>query len=225
MQLAKVIAEGKPLVYFDEASFNLWLRNRKTWTPSDDPIKYPLGRNRGKGITVMGAISQHLGKPLFTLETSTNGSAFMEFLIKLRQRFPLKSTRVTIVLDNHKAHRTADVSALAKKLNFQFMFMPPYSPEFNCIEALWGVLKKDFKRRVLEQRKVEISDDLFRQLLEESLNAVKPKVQQHAARYNNRGYMHLITGKVMNRGNDFVEETLEEVPELEDSDSIDEEIK
>ena len=37
--------------------------------------------------------------------------------------------------------------------------------------------------------------------------------------------MHLITGQVMNRGNDFVEETLEEVPELEDSDSVDEEIK
>jgi hypothetical protein len=105
------------------------------------------------------------------------------------------------------------------------MFMPPYSPEFNCIEALWSVLKRDFKRRVLEQQKVEISDDLFRQLLLDSLNAIKPKVQQHAARYNNRGYMHLITGKVMNKGDDFVEETLEEIPELEDSDSVDEEIK
>jgi hypothetical protein len=57
MKLAQVIASGVPLVYFDEASFNLWLRNRRTWTPKDEPIKYPLGRNRGKGITVMGAIS------------------------------------------------------------------------------------------------------------------------------------------------------------------------
>jgi transposase len=30
------------------------------------------------------------------------------------------------------------------------MFMPPYSPEFNSIEALWSVLKRDFKKRVLE---------------------------------------------------------------------------
>ena len=56
-QLARVIASGGPLVYFDEASFNLWLRNRRTWTPRVEPVKYPLGRNRGKGITVMGAIS------------------------------------------------------------------------------------------------------------------------------------------------------------------------
>ena len=57
MRLAKTIAEGVPLLYFDEASFNLWLRNRRTWTPRVDPVKYPIGRNRGKGITVMGAIS------------------------------------------------------------------------------------------------------------------------------------------------------------------------
>ena len=57
VQLAKVILSGRPLVYFDEASFNLWMRNRKTWTPRAEPIKYPLNRFRGKGVTVMGAIS------------------------------------------------------------------------------------------------------------------------------------------------------------------------
>jgi transposase len=42
------------------------------------------------------------------------------------------------------------------------MFMPPYCPEFNCIEALWSVLKRDFKKRVLLEQRVEISDDHFR---------------------------------------------------------------
>jgi len=92
MKLAKVIRSGEPLVYFDEASFNLWLRGRKTWSPTVNPIKYPLGKNRGKGITVMGAISPHLGKPLFELEESTNAEAFRRFLVKLRDRFPWKQT-------------------------------------------------------------------------------------------------------------------------------------
>ena len=34
VRLAKVIASVKPLVYFDEASFNLWLRNKKRQTQS-----------------------------------------------------------------------------------------------------------------------------------------------------------------------------------------------
>ena len=54
MRLAKIIAEGLPLIYFDEASFNLWLRNKRTWTPKLEPVKYPIGKNRGKGITKEG---------------------------------------------------------------------------------------------------------------------------------------------------------------------------
>ena len=71
-------------MYLDEASFNLWLRNKKTWTPRDEPVKYPLNKERYKGITVIGAISQFLGKPVFSLESSTNANAFQEFLRKLR---------------------------------------------------------------------------------------------------------------------------------------------
>jgi transposase len=56
----------------------------------------------------MGAISQHLGKPVWSLEESTNSSAFKNFLRKLRNRFPLRSTRVNIVLDNAKAHTTIE---------------------------------------------------------------------------------------------------------------------
>ena len=165
VRLAKVIASGKPLVYFDEASFNLWLRNKKTWTPRDEPIKYPLGQNRGKGITVMGAISQHLGKPVWSLEESTNSRAFMLFLEKLRGRFPLRSTRVTIVLDNARAHCISDAKQLADKLNLELMFMPPYTPEFNCIEALWSVIKRDFKQRILAENQVVVGDIRFRNLL------------------------------------------------------------
>jgi len=229
VQLAKVIAAETPLVYFDEASFNLWLRNRKTWTTSVDPIKYVLNKNRGKGITVMGAISHHLGKPLFTLEASTNSRAFCSFLGKLRQRFPHKATRITIVLDNARAHRTLDVKKAAEDLNLELMFMPPYSPEFNCIEALWSVIKKDFKSRVIARGEVRISDDTFRQLLQDSLKAIKPAVQKHAARYNNREYMHLTLGKVAARQQDFVEHEVEEPAEDASSepslDSVDEEIR
>ena len=136
------------------------------------PIKYPLNKNRGKGITVMGAISQHLGKPLFTLETSTNSKAFAQFLRLLRARFPLKKTRVNMVLDNARAHVTVEVKTLAEELNIELMFMPPYTPEFNCIEALWSVIKRDFKKRVLEMRQVVIGEGLFRQLLQDSLDAI-----------------------------------------------------
>ena len=62
-------------------------------------------------------------------------------------------------------------------------------------------------------------------MLQESLDDIKPKVQQHAARYNNRGFMHLVTGKVANRGADYVEEDVPSLQIAEDFDSGDEEVK
>jgi transposase len=86
---------------------------------------------------------------------------------------------------------------LAAELNLELMFMPPYTPEFNCIEALWSVIKRDFKKRVLAMQQVHIGDALFKQLLQESLDAIKPEVQKKAARSNNRGFMYLVLGKLV----------------------------
>ena len=85
---------------------------------------------------------------------------------------------MTIVLDNHKAHTSPPSKKLAEELNFELMFMPPYSPEFNCIEALWSVIKRDFKRRVLDMRQVLISELQFRIFLQQSVDAISPKVQK-----------------------------------------------
>ena len=104
VELAKKTRAGLPLIYFDEASFNLWLRNRRTWTPKDFPIRMVLNKSRGAGITVFGAISVNMNKPLFTLETSTNSKAFYDFLGKLRKRFKNNNHRLTVVLDNARAH-------------------------------------------------------------------------------------------------------------------------
>ena len=86
---------------------------------------------------------------------------------------------------------------MAAELNLELMFMPPYTPEFNCIEALWSVIKRDFKKRVLAMQQVHIGDALFKQLLQESLDAIKPEVQKKAARSNNRGFMYLVLGKLV----------------------------
>ena len=150
----------------------------------------------------------------------------MSFLEKLRARFPLQSTRVTVVLDNARAHCTSGARHLAENLNLELMFMPPYTPEFNCIEALWSVIKRDFKRRVLMEDQVDIGEIRFRNLLLDSLNAIKKSVQKKAARSNNRGFMYLVLGKVLQQQRDFVEAELSEINDsMQSLDSVDEEIK
>ena len=131
-------------MYIDEASFHLWLKKTHTWTRADRPVRILLGQNRCNGVTVIGAISTSLDHPVFKLEKSTNSEAFKDFLVELR--CALKNVdRAHLVLDNHPAHKTLVNKEMARQLNFELMFMPPYTPELNSIEALWSVIKRDFK--------------------------------------------------------------------------------
>ena len=63
--LARMIVDDKTIVYFDESSFNMWMRGSKEWTPKDFPIKWSLNQTRGNGVTVFGAISTKMNRPLF----------------------------------------------------------------------------------------------------------------------------------------------------------------
>jgi hypothetical protein len=50
-------------------------------------VKIVLNKHRGNGITVIGAISEQLHRPLFMLAKSTNSEDFMAFLKLLRTKF------------------------------------------------------------------------------------------------------------------------------------------
>ena len=42
LTLARLISDDKPIVYFDESSFNMWMRGSSTWTLPDMPVKWEL---------------------------------------------------------------------------------------------------------------------------------------------------------------------------------------
>ena len=54
MKLAEAVAKEELVVYFDSASFNMWIPSNKSWTYYDNPVKLVLNKLRGRGITVMG---------------------------------------------------------------------------------------------------------------------------------------------------------------------------
>ena len=154
MKLAEAVAKEELVVYFDSASFNMWIPSNKSWTYYDNPVKLVLNKLRGRGITVMGAISsQFFRKPLLVQTETTNGPLFAQFLERLRKHVPFNKTqRIKLVLDNARAHYTSEVKAAADRFKIDFWYMPPYTPELNSIESLWSVIKRDFKRRLAPRK-------------------------------------------------------------------------
>ena len=98
--------------------------------------------------------------------------------------------------------------------------MPPYTPELNSIESLWSVVKRDFKRRMYDNKEVNVSQVQFTKVLQESLDAITPAVQQKAARFNNRKYLHRMLQRLVRKHADFVAEQLSADEEI-DSESED----
>ncbi len=105
-KLAQAIVNGDLVVYFDSASFNMWGRNKKSWSRYEQPVKMVLNKNRCTSITVMGAIcAQFNRKPLFIQSATTTSDLIVTFLPQLRAMFPLhRDTRIKLVVDNARAH-------------------------------------------------------------------------------------------------------------------------
>ena len=197
VKIAQLIEQKQVLIYFDEASFNLWLKRTHTWSTQGRPVRIVLGQNRCKGITVFGAISSSLNRAVFAQEESTSGEAFTRFLNQLRTRFLIGYPKLYVVIDNAPAHRTLVNRQRAIDLKIELLFMPPYSPELNSIESLWSVIKRDFKQRALENVMFKMNQTQFSELLQKSLDAITPMQQSRAARLNNREYVERCLGDLI----------------------------
>ena len=75
-----------------------------------------------------------------------------DFLQQLRNvvtPYPFTNNeRIVLVLDNHPSHSTQKVKDIARQMNIELLYQPPYSPEFNSIESLWSVFKLGLKNRL-----------------------------------------------------------------------------
>lgn len=112
------------------------------------------------------------------LAKSTNSEDFMAFLKLLRSKFMYSKGRtIHLVLDNAAAHHNNLAKQLAAKLKIELMFLPAYTPELNPIEALWGIIKRDFRKRLMMTKHIVKQQPEFKQLLQDSLDAITPEVQ------------------------------------------------
>ncbi len=59
---------------------------------------------------------------------------------------------ITVVLDNARYQRNKVVQSLAAQLGIRLLYLPPYSPNLNLIERLWGFAKRQSVLREIPRR-------------------------------------------------------------------------
>ena len=96
--------------------------------------------NKGKNVTLVGAISHEGLIATMTLSGGLNTDSFLIYVEKIL--VPVLWSGAIVVMDNLPVHYAGEVKALIESVGGQVKFLPPYSPDLSPIELCWSKFKE-----------------------------------------------------------------------------------
>lgn len=127
------------LVFIDETGVNLAMTRRYARAEKGKRAYGKCPYNRGRNITLIGAISLDAFLAPFTFEGWTNQEAFLTYITKVL--VPQLWSGACVVMDNLAAHKATAVREAIESVGAKVVFLSPYSPDFNPIENCWSKIK------------------------------------------------------------------------------------
>ncbi|MGF1591333.1 MAG: IS630 family transposase [Pleurocapsa sp.] len=131
---------GDNLVYVDESGFDAYTYRPYAWSPQGQKS---YGERSGTRGTRTSLIAGKRGKELLApvlFKGNTNTLWFNQWLKEYL--LPELNANSTVILDNAPFHRKEDVFQIVEQAGHKVLFLPPYSPDFNCIEQDFAIIKK-----------------------------------------------------------------------------------
>lgn len=128
------------LIFIDESGCHPGIGPMRGWAPKGAPLIGPeQSYARKSHLSIIGAISL---QGTLAYATTRGGVGSREFRKFVQKRLLSKLRPGDIVcLDNLNAHKNKAVRTLIEGVGATLMFLPPYSPDLNPIEAAWAKLK------------------------------------------------------------------------------------
>jgi transposase len=132
--------DPRRLVFLDEAGANIAMGRSHAWVPRGEEYVESRPMNWGDNLTMVGAIRC---EGWVTLSTKWRSMTTEAFVAWVREGLvPCLRRGDVVLLDNLKAHKAPAVRALVEAAGASLRYLPPYSHDFNPIEAAWALLKK-----------------------------------------------------------------------------------
>ncbi len=113
---------------------------QKTWFIKGQQRKIPTyGKNAG--VKLIGTLDYVTGNVYCEEHERYDAKVFLDFLKVVLSRYP--KGKIVMILDNARIHHAKLIQPFLDEVKgrLKLMFLPPYSPDFNLIEGLWGWLK------------------------------------------------------------------------------------
>ena len=108
-----------------------------------------------EGVKLLGVLDYETGKVYMEDHESYDAQVFLSFLGNVLKKYP--TGNIVMILDNAKIHHAKLLTDfLQENSRLHLVFLPPYSPNLNIIEELWGWLKSTVINNVFFHTRDEI---------------------------------------------------------------------
>lgn len=158
---------AKDLIFIDESGVNLALTRLRARAVKGERAHGERPHNRGKNVSLIGAIGLEGIIAQVALMGSTNGLTFEAFIA--RKLVPKLWEGACVIMDNCSIHKGKEIERLIEQAGARLIYLPPYSPEFSPIENCWSKIKAILRKigartypdlaKALEQAYSEVSPD------------------------------------------------------------------
>jgi transposase len=126
-------------IFIDEAGCHQAMTRLYARAPRGQRAQATKPVNRGRHVTMLGALGLEGLVAAMTVEGFTDGEVFLAFLREVL--VPQLRPGQILIMDNLKAHKVAGVAATCAAAGVRLLYLPPYSPDFSPIEECWSKVK------------------------------------------------------------------------------------
>lgn len=144
-RFVRELCDDEVAVYADEVDIHLNPKIGPCWMPRGVQFEIETpGKNKKQYI--FGGLNPDTGHLVWLVAQRKNSAVFIEWLHELRRAYG-HCRVIHVICDNYIIHKSKKtLAAIAKMENVVMHFLPPYSPEHNPIERLWGDLHANVTR-------------------------------------------------------------------------------
>ncbi len=119
------------------------------WSVLNNHMRIDLNQFSGQTTATVAVISEKHGVDMImNFEKSVNADKFVEFLTRLRQKYPFE--KLALFMDRLMVHRSKKVTRKMMELKLPRILNASYSPNFNPIETIFSVFKGGIKKKRLQ---------------------------------------------------------------------------
>lgn len=128
-------------LYEDESHIRDYQALRATWSLKGKQKQVPTYGHHAS-VSLFGCVNIREGHFLCMEADKCDAKAFLDFLRYVLSQY--EHQRVVIILDNARIHYAKLLQSFLQdnKQRLTLLFLPPYSPNLNGVERIWGWLKK-----------------------------------------------------------------------------------